>query len=538
MPPPDLPPGLLQPAAPPRPDEGVLDADWARHDAAGAGQRAGRHAVATVSHEIRTPLAAIVGLADLLAVEALTPSQAALVRAIGVSGRSLLSLVDDLLDVTRADAGRLVLRPAPTPLVGLLEDLTELIAPRAQAKGLELALSVAGPLPATVTVDADRLRQILLNLIGNAVKFTERGGVELSVAARVAGRGRWRLAFTVTDTGPGIDPDDEARVFAAFEQLGAAGNRAGGVGLGLAIARALTEAMGGRIRLLRRRAAGGARFAVDLTLPGEPPVPPSPPRLVGRAVLLVAAGRFEPTVWSRAVAGLGATVDRVETVWDARQALGRRRYDALLVDNAGGVEAVDLIGAIGPDHPPAVVMVSAADRPLLGHLTAAGFAGHLTKPVRRAAFERVLPAVIEARALDSVRPSATRAGRLPLSVLVAEDDEIAALLARTLLMHLGARPEIVTDGPAALAAWRAAAAAGRPHDLALIDLQLPRLDGTEVIRALRADPAATALRILAMSADPGRDAADAARQAGADDCLVKPLDPDTLVAAAGRAVAG
>lgn len=495
----------------------------------GAGRR---RALTTASHEIRTPLAAIVGLADLLGAETLTPAQAALVRAIGVSGRSLLSLVDDILDVSRADLGRLRLTPEPTALAPFLEDVVELIAPRAHAKGLELALSISGRLPAEVTVDAGRLRQVLLNLIGNAIKFTVTGGVELAVTAGPRRRGLVRLAISVSDSGPGIAAADQARVFAAFEQAEAAGTgRRDGVGLGLAIARAIVEAMGGTLRLDSTPGAG-ARFAFTLDLPASAPLAP-PRRLVGRAVLVLAPGRFEPAAWCRALADAGAEPVSVDTVWDARRALATRRFDVMLVDQSPALDAATVLNDIGPERPAALVALGPADRPALPRFLGAGFAGHLVKPIRPAAFARVLSRVLEAPPQEATATATPAPPRLSRSVLVVEDDEISALLARTLLLHLGARPHVVADGVAALAAWTSASAAGHPYDLALVDQHLPGLDGPATIAALRAAPGGSGARIVAITAEPGPEAAAAARDAGADRCLVKPLDADTLVAAAG-----
>lgn len=521
-------------AARPHSSERDLDADWSRADLGGTSASGGaqrRGALTTASHEIRTPLAAIVGLADLLAAETLTPAQAALVRAIGVSGRGLLSLVDDLLDVSRADLGRLGLSPEPTSPRALLEDVVELIAPRAHAKGLELALSLAGPLPAEVTVDAGRLRQVLMNLVGNAVKFTASGGVELAVVAHTRRRGLARLDISVSDTGPGIAEADQARVFAAFEQAGdTQPGRRDGVGLGLAIARGIVEAMGGILRL--DSALGkGARFAFTLDLPATSPTSPAMADLAGRAVLTLSPGRFEPAAWAGALARAGATMEHVETVWDARRALTARAFDLMLIDHSATGDAVAMLADIGPERPPALVVLGPADRGGVARFLAAGFAGHLVKPIRQAAFARVLGPVLAARPVEATNTATPPLARLPRSVLVVEDDEISALLARTLLLHLGARVDVVGDGLAALATWRAAVDEGAPYDVILVDQHLPGLDGPDTIAALRAE--AGAARIVAISADPGQEAADIARAAGADACLVKPLDADALVAAAG-----
>ena len=212
--------------------------------------------LATVSHEFRTPLNGILGLTGLLRETSLTPDQDTYARAVHSSGEALLALVDDMLDFSKIEAGRLDLHPEPTDLEALLQEIAELLAGRAHIKGIDIATEIGAGVPAPVVVDPARLRQVLINLAGNGVKFTETGGVTISVG--VAGDGAIR--FAVTDSGPGIPPEDAERLFDEFEQMDTAlSRRHGGAGLGLAISRRIVRRMGGDVTLAPR---AGRRFGV------------------------------------------------------------------------------------------------------------------------------------------------------------------------------------------------------------------------------------------------------------------------------------
>jgi CheY-like chemotaxis protein/nitrogen-specific signal transduction histidine kinase len=519
-------------------EEHLLDEDWLAREAdelrrarAANDQRA--RFLATASHEIRTPLAAMIGLADLLLGEPLTPAQMTYAHAIRTSGEALMSLVDDVLDVSRIEAGRLDLKPSPTDVAPLLESLIELVAPRAQAKGLELALRMTQTLP-SVAVDAGRLRQVLLNLVGNAVKFTEVGGVELAVACEAAPEGIARLRFTVTDTGPGVAEADQARIFCEYEQAESGpARRHGGTGLGLPIAAAIVEAMGGRIALSSRPGGGAAfTFALDLPRLGEAT---TQPLLAGQRLLILSPTRFEAPALADALGLVGAEAIVAESLWDARQALAQKRFDSLLIDH-GDDEAARVLAELGDITPPAIVMIRPADRQDLPRLKAAGFIGHLVKPVRSASLVKVVEARLrDGEVASDAAPIPASTGRLDADILMAEDDDINALLGRTLLARLGARVDVVGDGEAAIAAARARLASGRPYDLVLMDMHMPGMDGAEAIAVLRGLDSARRMRILALTADPTGATEEAALAAGADGRLLKPLDAAALLAAAQAA---
>ncbi|MEO8669367.1 MAG: ATP-binding protein, partial [Bauldia sp.] len=249
--------------------------------------------LAAVSHEFRTPLNGILGLNALLRESELTPDQETYARGVQSSGEALLALVDDMLDFSKIESGRLDLHPEPTDLEALCQEIVELLAGRAYAKAIDLAADIA-QLP-LLSVDGVRLRQVLINLVGNGVKFTETGGVTLSLHPDTQG-GAGRIVFAVTDTGPGIAAEDVERVFGEFEQGDTAiARRHGGAGLGLAISQRIVRRMGGAIEY-RTRAGGGADFSFTLDLPAAGDAPGASGDIAGRAVLVVAPPGAEPPV--------------------------------------------------------------------------------------------------------------------------------------------------------------------------------------------------------------------------------------------------
>ncbi len=485
--------------------------------------------IAAAAHELRTPLNGILGFTDLLASTALTPEQTAYVAAIRRSGAALLGLVDDMLDLGRLEAGRSAHPPEAVALGPLLEDVAELLAPRAHAAGLELAVSVAPSLPASVAADPALLRQILVNLGGNAVKYTQSGGVALEVEPADAGR----IRFRVRDTGIGIAPADADRIFAAFERVDDDASARDGAGLGLAIARTAVERLGGRI-VLTSRLGEGSVFSFDLVLP--PLAPPDPARpLAGHRVLLLGDGRVEPAVLIRRLHGLGADPTMASRAGDLDAA---EPFDVVVVDHAATDDAAARLAEararfVRPFR--AVVLLRPLGRPALPALRAAGFDGHLITPIRTASLvhtilgEAVEPAT-PATAVSSAGVGVPADG--VLDVLLVDDNEINALLGRALVEHLGHRIRIAGDGPAAIAATIAAVEAARPFDVVLMDLHMPGMDGFATIGEVAriGDEAGRRPVIVAVTADATSAAAERAIAAGADAVLTKPIDRARLAA--------
>ncbi|WP_411287164.1 response regulator [Phenylobacterium sp.] len=473
--------------------------------------------LASLSHEFRTPLNGVLGMARLLEGTKLTAEQRAYAAALRESGQHLLTLVNDVLDFAKLGAGSVDLHPAAMDVEALLRGVTELLSPRAREKRLEIAWAA----PASVGwlhVDEGRLRQILLNFAGNAVKFTESGGVLLSVAAPAPGR----LRFSVEDTGPGVPASARDHIFEAFAQAEASHADLGGAGLGLAIARRLARAMGGDVGVETAK-GGGASFwfeAAFHSLPGSA----APATLEGRTVGVVSAN---PIVREAARRQIQASGGRAVTGADLPGVTERTAPgDVVLLDQALA-EGLLLRPA---DRRPSIVLLSPDERGRIARYRRAGFAGYLIKPLRRASLaERVLIAAgaghdaaagpEDERVVVAVAPGAR--------ILLVEDNQINALLARALLAREGCDVEHAVGGEEALAA-----VGQRAFDLILMDMRMPVLSGEETARRMRAQGLDTP--IVALTANAYEDDRQACLAAGMNDFLVKPLSPDALRAALTR----
>ena len=514
----------------------VRDALEARRKAEAASEAKSRF-LATVSHEVRTPLNGILGIAELLADTPLDREQLAYVEAVRTSGGALATLIDEILDFSRIEAGRLDLGSEPFDLTGLVEGVVELLAPRAQDKGIEIAARLAPDLPVVVTGDPVRLRQVLTNLAGNAVKFTARGGVGLAVERGPDGR----IAFSVSDTGPGVRPDRRDAIFEEFEQAdGTTTRQHGGTGLGLAISRRLVGLMGGTLTLADRPGGGSVfGFAVPLAAASESLAGPraaasrAPADLRGETVLIAAASPFQAPYLAAYLDHAGANVvvaDRVDLALTWLR--GSNVPGLVVVDCALGEAAAERLAdaARRAGVRRSFLLFSPYERRAFGQKLVAGYEGWLVKPVRAASLGARLserPAAVGGAAPRPAVP-APRLPRRGLRVLLAEDNEINTLVAMNFLGRLGAQVVHASDGASALALARAAREGDIPtFDVILMDVSMPVLDGREAARQIRQAEAASdapPVRIVALTAHAFEDDHRRCLAAGMDAVLTKPLE--------------
>jgi CheY-like chemotaxis protein len=457
-----------------------------------------------------------------------------------------------LLDYSKIEAGKIDLEHRPFALSALIEDITELLAPRAQARKIEIAAYVDDRLPMAVTGDAARLRQVLLNLAGNAIKFTSTGGVALIVEPGITPN---EISFLVRDTGIGIAPEAQQRIFREFEQADDRIARSyGGTGLGLAISDRIVKRMGGRITL-ESQPGMGSTFEVSIPLAAAEGAAQETfvaPDLSGQSIMLVSPQGIEASLTARRLQRWGGQTCMVSDADVAQALLPERSWHTILIDHALGPAGMEALGEAARLHAAQrIVMFTPATRQGLQPASASVFTGYLVKPLRAASLAARLTATPEVAApslvgetvmdpVESVETPATPASK-GLSILVAEDNEINALLMRSLLSRLGHRAVITTNGEAALESWLSAKSAGSPYDLVFMDIQMPQLNGIETtkrIRVMEAGQPGRRTPILALTANTLVEDRYACFEAGMDGFLIKPLDREKLEEAiAGLAAA-